>query len=410
MRGLMHLVSLEEAAGVESHFTEFVVQAAATRPDWTQSWLNPSRTMHPFFRTRLDRLLAQRVNAKYWRGVKIPPPLRAGHCRRALRHPRTDVLVIWDRSAKVRFALDAMGAERCIHWEHGTAWHAGRERDRREYFRRVPRAIANSHASARVLELSWDYRGELRVCRNALRPSLAPRTPVGKPFPSRMIRLGVAARLYPVKGVALVLHAVKLLAQQRLDVELRVAGAGPELERLQRLAGSLGIARRVRFLGAVSDMEAFYRDIDALVHPPLTEAFGLVAIEAAALGCPVIASGIDGLPEAVMDGVTGRCVAPTLPLAEYWKLGGADYGLPPLVYDPALDALVVPPVVEPVALAGAVAGLFSDPVEYESMSARASAHVLSEPDFARHVADVMAVIDGSAPETARTAAVGQLSA
>ena len=391
----MHLVSLQQAAGVESHFTEFVVQARAARPDWTQGWLNPSRTMHPFFGARLNEALAQRVDAKYWHGLKLPLPLRAWHCRRALRRARTEALVIWNRSAKVRFALDAAGDERCIHWEHGAAWDAGRERERREYFRRVPRAIANSRASARVLELLWDYRGALRVCRNALRPSLVPRAPASKRFPTGVIRLGVAARLYPVKGVALVLHAVKLLAEQRLDMELRVAGAGPERERLERVAGSLGIAPRVRFLGSVRDMDAFYRDIDCLVHPPLTEAFGLVAIEAAAFGCPVVAAAIDGLPEAVTQGVTGHCVAPSLPLAEYATLGGATYGLPPLVYDPARDALVAPPLVDPKALARVVAKLFSDVGVYESLSARASAHVLGAPDFARHVADVMAVVDES---------------
>jgi glycosyltransferase involved in cell wall biosynthesis len=391
----MHLVSLQQAAGVESHFTEFVVHARVARPDWTQGWLNPSRTMHPFFSARLNEALAHRIDAKYWRGVKVPPPLRAWRCRRALRRAHTDALLIWNRSAKVRFALAATGDDRCIHWEHGAAWDAGRERERREYFRRVPRAIANSRASARVLELKWEYRGALRVCRNALRPSLAPRATVAKTFPARTIRLGVAARLYPVKGVALVLHAVALLAKQGLDAELRVAGAGPELERLERLVGSLGIERRVRFLGAVRDMEAFYRDVDCLVHPPLTEAFGLVAIEAAAFGCPVVAAAIDGLPEAVTDGVTGYCVAPSLPLADYARLGGAADGLPPLVYDPARDALVAPPLVAPDALARAVARLFSDAGAYESLSARASAHVLGAPGFARHVADVLAVVDES---------------
>jgi glycosyltransferase involved in cell wall biosynthesis len=391
----MHLVSLQQAAGVEAHFTEFVVHARASRPDWTQSWLNPSRTMHPFFSARLNDSLAYRIDAKYWHGIKVPTPLRRWHTRRALRRARTDVLMIWNRSARVRFALDAAGEQRCVHWEHGAAWDAGRERERRDYFRRVPRAIANSRASARVLELLWGYRGELRVCRNALRPSLVPQAPVSKRFPTATIRLGVAARLYPVKGVALALHAVKLLADQRLDVELRVAGAGPELKRLHRVADSLGIAGRVRFLGSLRDMEAFYRDIDCLVHPPLTEAFGLVAIEAAALGCPVIAAAIDGLPEAVTEGVTGHCIAPSLPLTEYPKLGGADYGLPPLVFDPARDALVAPPLVDPAALARAVARLFADAREYESLSARASAHVLTAPDFARHVADVMAVVDES---------------
>jgi glycosyltransferase involved in cell wall biosynthesis len=303
--------------------------------------------------------------------------------------------VIWNRSAKLRYALDAAGAERCIHWEHGAAWDPGHEAGRREYFRRVPRAIANSRASARVLELLWDYRGVLRVCRNALRPSLVPTSPVRKSYPSGRVRLGVAARLYPVKGVALVLHAVQLLARQGLDVELRVAGAGPERERLEGLATARGIGRRVSFLGSLRDMQAFYREVDCLVHPPLTEAFGLVAIEAAALGCPVIAAAIDGLPEAVADGVTGYTVAPTLPLADYAGLGGASYGLPALVYDPARDSLVATPLVDPSVLAAAVARLVSSSASFEALSARASEHVLGAPSFARHVADVMAVIDDS---------------
>ncbi len=391
----MHLVSLEQAAGVESHFTEFVIQARAVRPDWTQGWLNPSRELHPYFAARLRSTLAQRIDAKYWHGIKVPSPLRSARCRSALRRARTDSLVIWNRSAKLRYALDAMGEERCIHWEHGAAWDKGHETERRRYFRRVPRAIANSRASARVLELLWDYRGKLRVCRNALRPSLVPGSPVRKRYPSGRVRIGVAARLYPVKGVALVLHAVRLLGREHVDVELLVAGAGPERERLEDLAGRLGIASRVSFLGSVRDMQAFYRDVDCLVHPPLTEAFGLVAIEAAALGCPVIAAAVDGLPEAVTDGVTGYTVAPTLPLAEYAGLGGAEYGLPALVYDPARDSLVATPLVDPAALAGAVARLVSSAAAFEDLSARASEHVLAAPSFARHVEDVMAVVDES---------------
>jgi glycosyltransferase involved in cell wall biosynthesis len=391
----MHVVSLEQAAGVESHFTEFVVHARSARPDWTHGWLNPSRKLHPYFAARLNEALAQRIDAKYWHGIKVPSPLRAVRCRRALRRAGTDSLVIWNRSAKLRYALDAAGAERCIHWEHGAAWDPGHEADRRKYFRRVPRAIANSRASARVLELLWDYRGTLHVCRNALRPSLVPSSVVRKSYPSRRIRLGVAARLYPVKGVALVLHAVQVLVGQAVDVELRIAGAGPERERLEGLATTLGIGARVSFLGSLRDMQAFYREVDCLVHPPLTEAFGLVAIEAAALGCPVIAAAIDGLPEAVADGVTGYTVAPTLPLEDYVRLGGARYGLPALVYDPARDALVATPIVDPSALAGAVTRLFSSAAAFETLSARASEHVLGAPTFARHVDDVMAVIDES---------------
>jgi glycosyltransferase involved in cell wall biosynthesis len=392
----MHLVSLQQPAGVESHFTEFVARMRAVRPDWIHGWLNPSRDMHPFFKESLGASLVHTVHAKYWHGLRLPSrprALRKLHCRRGLARARTDVLLLWNRSAKIRFAVDAAGPDRCVHWEHGAAWDPGHEKERRRYFRDVERSIANSQAAARFLRLFWAYAGDIRVCRNALRPSLVPRAPVRKRFPSARIKLGVAARLYPVKGVALALHAVASLRARGFDVELDVAGAGPELERLRSVSTSLGLDERVRFLGAVRDMEAFYRAIDCLIHPPITEAFGLVAVEAAALGCPVVAAAIDGLPEAVGDGVSGLCVPPTLPLAAYEALGGSRSGLPRLVYDPARDSLVEPPIVDPSALAGAVERVFSSAAAFEALSASASDHVLRAPGFDAHVRDVAAVID-----------------
>src|SRR5262245_61393341 len=169
--------------------------------------------MHPYIAERVAGELDHVISAKRSFGLPLPPrpaALRTWHCRRALAAARTDVLVIWNRTAKAKFALDAIGGRRCIHWEHGAAWDAGREAERREYLARVPFAIANSMAAKRVLELLWAYRGEVRVCPNALRPSLVPaHGPVQKRFPrERAIKLGAAARLYPVKGLAIVLHAV----------------------------------------------------------------------------------------------------------------------------------------------------------------------------------------------------------
>ncbi|HEX5046993.1 MAG TPA: glycosyltransferase [Gammaproteobacteria bacterium] len=396
MPNLTHLVSLAQAAGVEAHFTEFVERARVARPEWSQSWLAPTRALHPFFADRLRATLARVVYAKYRWGVKLPSwpeAIRAWHCRRELEAAGTEVLMIWNRSAKIGFVLDALGADRCIHWEHGAAWDSGHEADRRRYFRRITLAIANSTASARVLQLLWGYSGTMRVCRNALRPSLLPGARVAKAYPAGAVTLGVAARLFPVKGVALTLQALPLIVARGLDARLEIAGEGPERGRLESLARRLGVADRVRFRGAVRDMREFYTRVDCLVHPPLTEAFGLVALEAAAHGCPVIAAAIDGLPEAVADGVSGRCVVPTLPLADYPGLGGSLDGVPQLVYEPRRDALVEPPLVDPQALAAAVAELFADARSYETLSAAASAHVLASPTFAQHVDAVLAVVD-----------------
>ncbi len=396
-----HLVSLTQAAGVEAHFSEFVRHARVSHSTFAHGWLNAAADMHPFIADRLEGELAHAIHAKRAFGLPLPAKpaaLRVLHCRRALAAARTDVLVIWNRTAKARFALDAVGERRCIHWEHGAAWDAGREIERRDYLRRVPLVIANSTAAARVLQLLWDYRGDVRVCRNALRPSATPAVPRPKRFPhGRAVKLGVAARLYPVKGLALVLHAVAALRALRppLDVELDVAGAGPVLERLKQLAERLGLRNKVTFRGAVNDMPAFYSSIDCLLHTPITEAFGLVTVEAAAHGCLVVAANVDGLAEAVADGVTGRLVAPTLPLTRYVELGGALDGLPHCIYDPATDALREPRAVDPELLAVQVAGLLADPRAYEAASAAASTHVLAQPSFANHVREVMAVIDGS---------------
>jgi len=394
---MMHLVSLQQAAGVEAHFAAFVRQALSSEPRFTHGWLNAAGKAHPFIATQLAGQLSRTVTAKRRWGIKLPARperLRTWHCRRELAAANADVLVIWNRTARAGFALDAMGAERCVHWEHGAAWDVGREAERQRYLDRVPIAIANSTAAARVLQLLWSYRGDVRVCRNALRPSLVPSSPVAKRYPAGRITLGVAARLFPVKGVALTLHAIALLVPSH-DVHLRVAGAGPELPRLQALAVKLGVAGRVTFHGAVSDMAEFYRGVDCLLHPPLTEAFGLVALEAAAHGCPVVAAAVDGLPEAVADGVTGFCVEPTLPLAAYVELGGSLEGLPQRVYAPGRDALVEPHAVDPTVLARSVERLFRDADTFESLSAGASAHVLRGADFAAHVRDVLNVIDES---------------
>jgi glycosyltransferase involved in cell wall biosynthesis len=392
-----HLVSLTQAAGVEAHFSEFVRHARVSDPKYTHGWLNAAGEMHAFIADRVEGELAHVIHAKRAFGLPLPArpaALRTWHCRRALGAARTNVLVIWNRTAKAKFALDAMGEGRCIHWEHGAAWDAGREVERRDYLKRVPLAIANSRAAARVLKLLWNYGGDVRVCRNALRPSVAPAEPRHKRFPrQRAIKLGAAARLYPVKGLAIVLHAVAEL-RRSLDVELDIAGAGPELPRLKALAETLGLENKVTFLGAVNDMPAFYSAIDCLVHAPITEAFGLVAIEAAAHGCPVIAAGVDGLAEAVASGVTGRLVAPTLPLERYVELGGSLQGLPQCIYDPVADALAEPRAVDPALLAAEVAAVFAEARGYEALSATASQHVLAQPTFAEHVRDVMAVIDG----------------
>lgn len=99
------------------------------------------------------------------------------------------------------------------------------------------------------------------------------------------------------KGHDLVIQALAHLP----DVDLIIAGDGPEKERLQRLATRLGVANRVRFSGVLAhqDLPGLYSAADALVLASSREGWPNVLLEALACGTPVIASRNWGTPEIV---------------------------------------------------------------------------------------------------------------
>ncbi len=118
-------------------------------------------------------------------------------------------------------------------------------------------------------------------------------------------------RLKKYKRIDLVIEAVARLAERGVDVELRVAGGGEQAEALHDLAGLLGVADRVRFLGHVDEelkLELFRSSwLHVLTSPK--EGWGITNLEAAACGTPTIASDAPGLRESVLDGETGLLVA-----------------------------------------------------------------------------------------------------
>jgi len=115
-------------------------------------------------------------------------------------------------------------------------------------------------------------------------------------------------RLKRYKGVELILRAFARLA--RPDARLEIAGTGDHRPALERLANSLDLAGRVRFLGFVSeeDKVALLRRAWGLCFTSPKEGWGITNLEAAACGTPVVASRSPGLRESVRDGETGFLV------------------------------------------------------------------------------------------------------
>jgi phosphatidylinositol alpha-1,6-mannosyltransferase len=131
----------------------------------------------------------------------------------------------------------------------------------------------------------------------------------------RPLVLGVS-RLVPRKGFDVLIDAV---AHLDADVVLAIAGDGRDRTRLTERAASRGVSDRVKFLGRVADehLPALYRSADVFAMPCRerwggleAEGFGIVFLEAAASGLPVVAGRSGGAHEAVDDGVTGHVIEP----------------------------------------------------------------------------------------------------
>lgn len=118
------------------------------------------------------------------------------------------------------------------------------------------------------------------------------------------------ARLVPGKGHAEALLALAETTRRAPSARLVVVGDGPEAPGLAELAGSLGIADRVRFVGYRADVDRLLAMGDAFVHPSRREPFGLSILEASCAGLPTIAYREGGPMDIVDDGVNGILVPP----------------------------------------------------------------------------------------------------
>lgn len=171
----------------------------------------------------------------------------------------------------------------------------------------------------RFLEWAFVEPSRVRVLPSTVDARFAP----GPRSEALAARLGVAGHRVMLtvsridegdryKGHDTALRALKRLASRQSGLHYVIVGNGDDRGRLEQLARQLGLAERVHFAGRVGDSELpdYYRMADVFVMPSAKEGFGIVFLEAAATGLPVIGGDRDGSADPLADGALGTLVPP----------------------------------------------------------------------------------------------------
>ena len=174
--------------------------------------------------------------------------------------------------------------------DRGAAEHLARGIGRAEQYVTVPSGVPTAE-----LRATAPPRGEARA-RLGLDPDA-------------FVVVGLG-RLVPIKGFDLLVRALPAVAEQVPSARVLLVGDGAERQRLEAVAASLDVTRQLRLAGETLDVAAYLAAADVVAVPSRNEGMGRVIVEAMALGLPVVATAVGGIPAVVTDGECGRLIAP----------------------------------------------------------------------------------------------------
>ncbi|MEW6251303.1 MAG: glycosyltransferase family 4 protein, partial [Planctomycetota bacterium] len=128
-------------------------------------------------------------------------------------------------------------------------------------------------------------------------------------------RVLCVGRLSAEKGHQVLFQALSALRARGVDLDCTLVGDGPQRAALMAESTALGLSDRVRFAGGLEldQVLEHYGQADVLVLSSLSEGVPVVLMEAMALGCPVVATSVGGVPELVRNRETGLLVPPGNP-------------------------------------------------------------------------------------------------
>ncbi len=241
------------------------------------------------------------VDVLNWRRWLDPRPLWALASRIRLLQPR--LIHVWGLAAPARVRLAAPQTRSAIVVRQPLAARKTLAPLDRWLLRGADLVLASSMTEARICAEAGTPVAKVKVVTSGVRAAAAA-TSDERPC------IVCAGGLLPHKGFFEAIWAFDILCFAQDDVELTIAGEGPERRRLADFVARTGLRGRIHLVGEVADMDPLLAQAAVVWVPSLADSGFGVALQAMAAGRPVVASRWPALAELVVDGETGYLVQP----------------------------------------------------------------------------------------------------
>jgi glycosyltransferase involved in cell wall biosynthesis len=180
-------------------------------------------------------------------------------------------------------------------------------------FRWVRRIVVPNRAMHQLIESFGIPESKLEIIHNGI--EVAGRTRPQRRQRQGPVRVLYLGRLSAEKDPANLLRAGKALLNRGMDIELWIAGDGPERANVEQLSQELDMVDRVRMLGFVEDVPSLLGEVDMLANPSQTECMPNCILEAMWAKLPIAATDVGGVAEMVDHGVQALLCRPRDPHA-----------------------------------------------------------------------------------------------
>ncbi len=370
---VMYVVPDLGVGGAERHVTTLLPRLDRTRFDPMAVCIGEPGVLFPV-------LAEHGVPALALRTTRRQAPRALALLVREMRRFRPDLVITRGYNAEIlgRTAAFVTRVPRSIVWIH----HCGDTEPLSPVRRRLDRFLdpitdayfGVAQAQKQFMVDGLGFRGDkITIVHNGVDPSLF--TPPTPGTPDRAPAVGILAALRPEKDHATFLHAAARIVATRPEVRFLVVGDGPCRNGIESLIAELGLGDHVDLTGARSDVAQLLHGMDVVTLCSHTvECFPMALLEAMAAERPAVCTAVGGIPEMVVDGVTG---------------------------------LLVPPR-DPEALANALLDVLSDPERARKMGRAARERVEAEFTLDRSVAAAQAAFDSVARVPSRRRRPGPL--